>query len=62
MSLFIKTCIVLLTCGNLMAQSRTELQKRKMKLLEEIELSNSVLDQTLAAKNVSGSISNGFTS
>ena len=53
MSSFIKICIVLLTCGNLMAQSRVELQKRKMKLLEEIELSNSVLDQTLAAKNVS---------
>jgi len=53
MRLFIKICIVLLSCSSLMAQSRTELQKRKKQLLEEIELSNSVLDQTLADKNVS---------
>ncbi len=53
MRLFIKICFVLLTFSSLFAQSRTELQKRKKQLLEEIELSNSVLDQTLAAKNVS---------
>ena len=53
MRLFIKICIVLLSCSCLMAQSHTELQKRKKQLLEEIELSNSVLDQTLVAKNVS---------
>jgi septal ring factor EnvC (AmiA/AmiB activator) len=53
MKLFVKICFVLLTCSSLFAQSRKELQKRKMQLLEEIELSNSVLDQTLNAKNVS---------
>ena len=53
MKLFVKICFVLLTCSSLFAQSRKELQKRKMELLEEIELSNSVLDQTLNAKNVS---------
>ena len=53
MKLFVKICFVLLTCSSLFAQSRKELQKRKMELLEEIELSNSVLDQTLNAKNIS---------
>ena len=53
MKLFVKICFVLVTCSSLFAQSRKELQKRKMELLEEIELSNSVLDQTLNAKNVS---------
>jgi len=53
MRVFIKICIVLLSCSSLMAQSHAELQKRKKQLLEEIELSNSVLDQTLTAKNVS---------
>ncbi len=53
MKLFIKICFVLLSCSSLMAQSRVVLQKRKAKLLEEIELSNSVLDQTVADKNVS---------
>ena len=53
MRLFIKICIVLLSCSSLMAQSHVELQKRKKQLLEEIELSNSVLDQTMADKSVS---------
>ena len=53
MRLFIKICIVLLSCSSLMAQSRPELQKRKKQLLEEIELSNSVLEQTLSEKKVS---------
>ena len=53
MKLFVKIGLVLLSFTSLTAQNRTELQNRKKQLLEEIELSNSLLDQTLVNKKVS---------
>lgn len=53
MRLFIKILFVFLSCGSLMAQSRSELQKRKKQLLEEIQLSNEVLQQTQKDKDLS---------
>jgi murein hydrolase activator len=53
MKLFIKILLVFLSCSTLMAQDRSDLQKRKHKLLEEIELSNEVLQQTQMDKNLS---------
>jgi septal ring factor EnvC (AmiA/AmiB activator) len=53
MKLFISIGFVLLSFLSLTAQTRAELQNRKKKLLEEIELSNTLLDQTLSNKKVS---------
>ena len=51
MKLFVKIGLVLLSFTSVTAQNRSELQNRKKQLLEEIELSNSLLDQTLANKS-----------
>jgi len=53
MRLFINILLVFLSCSTLMAQDRSDLQKRKHKLLEEIEFSNEVLQQTQKDKNLS---------
>jgi septal ring factor EnvC (AmiA/AmiB activator) len=53
MKLFINILLVFLSCSTLMAQDRSDLQKRKHKLLEEIEFSNEVLQQTQKDKNLS---------
>ena len=53
MKLFISIGFVLLSFLSLTAQTRAELQNRKKKLLEEIELSNTLLDQTISNKKVS---------
>jgi len=53
MKLFIKILLVLLSSSSLIAQDRSDLQKRKNKLLEEIDLSNEVLQQTQKDKNLS---------
>lgn len=53
MKLFINIGFVLLSFLSLTAQTRSELQNRKKKLLEEIELSNTLLDQTISNKKVS---------
>ena len=44
MKLFINIGFVLLSFLSLTAQTRSELQNRKKKLLEEIELSNTLLE------------------
>ena len=53
MKLFVNILLVFLSCSTLMAQDRSDLQKRKHKLLEEIEFSNEVLQQTQKDKNLS---------
>ena len=53
MKLFINILLVFLSCSTLIAQDRSDLQKRKQKLLEEIEFSNEVLQQTQKDKNLS---------
>lgn len=53
MKLFIKILLVFLSCSSLMAQSRSELQKRKKQLIEEIQLSNEVLQRTQKDKDLS---------
>ena len=53
MKLLIKTLLILLSFGSLAAQDRTKLQQRKKQLLEEIKLSNELLEDTQKKKNVS---------
>ena len=53
MKLFTKIFLLLLLCNNLMAQEKARLQERKKQLLEEIQFSNRVLEQTKKEKNVS---------
>ncbi len=53
MKLFINILLVFLSYSTLMAQDKSDLQKRKQKLLEEIEFSNEVLQQTQKDKNLS---------
>ena len=53
MKLFIKILLLFLSCNCLMAQDRSELQKRKKQLLEEIQWSNEVLKQTQKNKDLS---------
>ena len=53
MKLFTKILLLLLLCNNLMAQEKARLQKRKKLLLEEIQFSNKVLEQTKKEKDVS---------
>lgn len=53
MKLFTKVLLLLLLCNNLMAQEKARLQERKKLLLEEIQFSNKVLEQTKKEKDVS---------
>ena len=53
MKLFAKILLLLLLCNNLMAQEKARLQERKKLLLEEIQFSNKVLEQTKKEKDVS---------
>ena len=53
MKLFINILLVFLSYSTLMAQDKSDLQKRKQKLLEEIEFSNELLQQTQKDKNLS---------
>ena len=53
MKLFTKIVLLLLLCNNLMAQEKARLQERKKLLLEEIQFSNKVLEQTKKEKDVS---------
>ena len=53
MKLFTKIVLLLLLCNNLMAQEKARLQERKKQLLEEIQFSNRVLEQTKKEKDVS---------
>ena len=53
MKLFTKTLLLLLLCNSLIAQDRVELQERKKLLLEEIQFSNKVLEQTKKEKDIS---------
>tara|TARA_Y100000385_G_scaffold291598_2_gene370581 strand:- start:7703 stop:8896 length:1194 start_codon:yes stop_codon:yes gene_type:complete len=53
MKLFTKICCFFFFCGSLMGQNRMELQKRKKKLLEEIQLTNQMLEQTKKEKSFS---------
>ena len=53
MKLFTKILLLLLLCNNLMAQEKARLQERKKLLLEEIQFSNKVLEQTKKEKDVS---------
>ena len=53
MKLFAKILLLLLLCNNLMAQEKARLQERKKLLLEEIQFSNKVLEQTKKEKNIS---------
>ena len=53
MKLFTKTLFLLLLCNNLIAQEKARLQERKKLLLEEIQFSNKVLEQTKKEKDVS---------
>ena len=53
MKLFINILLIFLSYSTLMAQDKSDLQKRKQKLLEEIEFSNEVLQQTQKDKNLS---------
>ena len=53
MKLFTKIVLLLLLCNNLMAQEKARLQERKEQLLEEIQFSNRVLEQTKKEKDVS---------
>ena len=53
MKLFAKVLLLLALCNNLMAQEKARLQERKKLLLEEIQFSNKVLEQTKKEKDVS---------
>ena len=53
MRLFAKFFLILMLCNNLMAQEKARLQERKKLLLEEIQFSNKVLEQTKKEKDVS---------
>lgn len=53
MNLFVKILLLLLLCNNLMAQEKARLKERKKLLLEEIQFSNKVLEQTKKEKDVS---------
>lgn len=53
MKLFTKVLLLLLLCNSLMAQEKARLQERKKLLLEEIQFSNKVLEQTKKEKDVS---------
>ena len=53
MKLFTKAILLLFICNNLIAQEKVELQKRKKILLEEIQFSNKILEQTKKDKDVS---------
>ena len=53
MKLFAKILLLLLLCNNLMAQEKARLKERKKLLLEEIQFSNKVLEQTKKEKDVS---------
>ena len=53
MKLFTKILLLLLLCNNLMAQEKARLQERKKLLLEEIQFSNTVLEQTKKEKDLS---------
>ena len=53
MKLFTKTLLLLLLCNSLIAQEKVELQERKKLLLEEIQFSNKVLEQTKKEKDIS---------
>ena len=53
MKLFAKILLLLLLCNNLMAQEKARLKERKKLLLEEIQFSNRVLEQTKKEKGVS---------
>ena len=53
MKLFAKILLLLLLCNNLMAQEKARLKERKKLLLEEIQFSNKVLQQTKKEKDVS---------
>ena len=53
MKLFIKILLLLILCNNLIAQEKARLQERKKLLLEEIQFSNKVLEQTKKEKDVS---------
>ena len=53
MKLFTKILLLLLLCNNLMAQEKARLQERKKLLLEEIQFSNKLLEQTKKEKDVS---------
>ena len=53
MKLLIKILLILLSFGSLAAQDRAKLQQRKKQLLEEIKLSNELLEDTQKKKNVS---------
>ena len=53
MKLFTKILLILVLCNNLVAQEKAKLQERKKLLLEEIQFSNEVLEQTKKEKDVS---------
>ena len=53
MKLFIRLLLVLWSFNGLVAQNRSELQKRKKQLQEEIQWSNDALKQTKKNKNYS---------
>ena len=53
MRLFAKILLLFLLCNNLMAQEKARLQERKKLLLEEIQFSNKILEQTKKEKDVS---------
>ena len=53
MKLFTKILLLLLLNSSLMAQQKAKLQERKKLLLEEIQFSNKVLEQTKKEKDVS---------
>ena len=53
MKLFAKTLPLLLLCNSLIAQEKVELQERKKLLLEEIQFSNKVLEETKKEKDIS---------
>ena len=53
MKLFAKAIILLVLSYNLMAQEKARLQERKKLLLEEIQFSNKLLEQTKKEKDVS---------
>jgi septal ring factor EnvC (AmiA/AmiB activator) len=53
MKLFTKILLLLILCNNLIAQEKARLQERKKLLLEEIQFSNKVLEQTKKEKDVS---------
>ena len=53
MKLFAKILLILVLCNNLLAQEKAKLQERKKLLLEEIQFSNEVLEQTKKEKDIS---------